>query len=79
MFEGVCVGLMFERVDLLGFGNDFTERAFDICRFEFSLSLGMVSRREDLMFEIVGFIVLGNKCVGFDICEVLNTFFFVWK
>ena len=61
MFEGVCVGLMFERVDLLGFKNDFTERAFDICRFEFSLNLGMVSRREDLMFEIVGFIVLGNK------------------
>ena len=61
MFEGVCVGLMFERVDLLRFGNDFMERAFDICRFEISLSLGMVSRREDLMFEIVGFIVLGNK------------------
>ena len=61
MFEGVCVGLMFERVDLFGFGNDFTERAFDICRLEFSLGLGMVSRREDLMFEIVGFIVLGNK------------------
>ena len=61
MFEGVCVSLMFERVDLFGFGNDFTERAFDICRLEFSLGLGMVSRREDLMFEIVGFIVLGNK------------------
>ena len=61
MFEGVCVGLMFERVDLFGFGNHFTERAFDICRFEFSLGLRMVSRREDLMFEIVGFIVLGNK------------------
>ena len=25
MFEGVCVGLMFKRVDLIGFGNDFTE------------------------------------------------------
>ena len=61
MFEGMCVGLMFERVDLLGFRNDFTERTFDICRFEFSLSLRMVSQREDLMFEIVGFIVLGNK------------------
>ena len=61
MFESVCVGLMFERVDLFGFGNDFTERAFDICRLEFSLGLGMVSRREDLMFEIVDFIVLGNK------------------
>ena len=37
MFEGVCVGLMFEKVDLFlfGFGNDFTERAFDICRFKF--------------------------------------------
>ena len=54
MFEGVCVGLMFERVH-------FTERAFDIWRFGFSLDLGMVSRREDLIFEIVGFIVLGNK------------------
>ena len=63
MFEGVCVGLMFEKVDLFlfGFGNDFMERAFDICRYEFSLGLGMVSRREDLMFEIVGLIVLGNK------------------
>ena len=61
MFEGVCVGLIFERLDLFGFGNDFTKRAFDICRFEFSLNLGMVSRREDLMFKIVGFIVLGNK------------------
>ena len=29
--------------------------------FEFSLGLGMVSQRKDLMFEIVGFIVLGNK------------------
>ena len=51
----------FERVDLFGFWNDFIERAFDIYRFEFSLGLGMVSRREDLMFEIVGLIVLGNK------------------
>ena len=61
MFKGVCGGLIFERVDLFGFGNDFTERAFDICRFEFSLGFGIVSRREYLMFEIVGFIVLGNK------------------
>ena len=55
MFEGMCVGLIFERVDLFGFGNDFSERAFDICKFEFSLGLGMVSRKEDFMF------VLGNK------------------
>ena len=61
MFEGVCVGLMFEIVDMFEFGNDFTKRAFDICRFEFSLGLGMVSRRENFMFKIMGFIVLGNK------------------
>ena len=49
MFEGVCVGLMFERVDLFGFGNDFTERAFDICRFEFSLGTnGFVKRIFDV-------------------------------
>ena len=56
MFEGVCVGLMFERVDLFGFGNDFTERAFDICRFEFSLDLGMITWRELLIFVDLSFL-----------------------
>jgi hypothetical protein len=61
MFEGMGVGLMFERVDFFVFGNGFMEKAFDVWRFEFSLDLRMVSRREDLIFEVMGFIVFGNK------------------
>ena len=41
---------MFERVDLFGFENDFTERAFDICRFEFFFGFGngFTKRRFDI-------------------------------
>ena len=63
IFEGV--DLMFERVDFFGFKNGFTEKAFDVWRFGVSLSMGMVSRREIFMFEVVGFTVFGNKILIF--------------